>query len=610
MDAEHEKRFGGIEARLARLETLLAAMATGRSPQARPQSAPPPGPPAISSPEPSREPPPEPTPTATAPASERAATTDGSLSSHRPAGAHAAPREEYVLHDDEPPREREPLRRHEPPHHDETRPALATSILGWGGAIALVLAAAYLIRLAIDTGWLTPLRQVGLAALAGLALIGAGLALRGVNRAYAGLLPAAGIVVLFLSVYGGHLYYGFLSAPAAAVAVVGICVVSLWLCRVFESDLYALFAVAGSYSAPFLLSTLRGSAVDLVIYFSAWNVVFSAFAIWQGRRLVYLLALYLALISFDLLSSNLAQSDWHVGVAFQTVQLAIFGIATVAFSIRNQRPLDETAAFAHLPPLLLFYFIQYAQLSSHVPAAAPWIAVGSLAVVALLYGVARVALKRPLPGGEFLLWAYVAVVLGHAGYVESVPKPWAPWVALGLVPIAAIATVQFRLKLERCWPVWAAIAAIFVVNYLRIAFDTDVVAVPGKTALALAYAALLYAGYAFLGQRDKDGAIKLLLLYAGHISAMAAALHFFDVHIVQSAAWGVLALACLAVSLARHDRLLGQSSLLVFAATAGKVLLYDLSGAHPVARIVSLVVLGVTFYFGGLLYQKMLGAEG
>jgi uncharacterized membrane protein len=218
-------------------------------------------------------------------------------------------------------------------------------------------------------------------------------------------------------------------------------------------------------------------------------------------------------------------------------------------------------------------------------------------------------LKRPLPGGEFLLWAYVAVVLGHAGYLESVPKAWAPWVALGLVPIAAVATVRLNLKLERCWPAWAAIAAIFLVNYLRIAFDTDVALVPGKTTLALAYALLLYAGYAFVEQRDKDGAIKLLLLYAGHASAMAAALHLFDVPIVQSAAWGVLALACLIVSLARHHRLLGQSSLLVFAATAGKVLLYDLSGAPPVARIVSLVVLGVTFYFGGLLYQKMLGAE-
>ncbi len=561
MDAEHEERFGGIEARLARLETLLAAMATGRAAPARPQ----PEPPAASP----RDP----------------------------------PRDDYALPDDEP------VRQHAPSLHDETRPALATSILGWGGALALVLAAAYLIRLAVDTGWLTPLRQVGLAAIAGLGLIGAGFALRGVNRAYAGLLPAAGIVVLFLSVYGGHLYYGFLGAPAAAAAVVVICVVSLWLCRVFESDLYALFAVAGSYSAPFLLSTLRGSATDLVIYFSAWNVIFSAFAIWQGRRLVYLLALYLALLSFDLLARDLAPSDWRAQLAFQTVQLAIFGVATVAFLIRHARPLDETGAFAHLPPLLLFYFLQYTQLERHLPAAAPWVAVASLAVVALLYGVARARLKRELPGGEFLLWAYVALVLGHAGYVESVPKHWAPWVALGLVPIAALATVQLRLKVERCWPMWAAVAAIFVVNYLRIAFDTDVALVPGKTALAIAYALLLYAGYAFLGQRDKDGAIKLLLLYAGHVSAMAAALHFFAVPIVQSAAWGVLALAFLAVSLARHERLLGQSSLLVFAATAGKVLLYDLSGAPPVARILSLVVLGVTFYFGGLLYQKLLGAE-
>ena len=604
MDAEHEKRFSGIEARLARLETLLAAMATGRSPQARAQPVPPPAPP----PERVHEPALQSQPMATEPPTERTVPPPGSSPRGRASGAREALRDDYALRDDVPPRERDPLRR-EQARHDETRPALATSILGWGGALALVLAAAYLIRLAIDTGWLTPVRQVGLAAMAGFVLVGAGLALRGVNRAYAGLLPAAGIVVLFLSVYGAHLYYGFLGASPASVAVVAICVLSLWLCRVFESDLYALFAVAGSYSAPFLLSTLRGSPTDLVIYFSAWNVVFSAFAIWRGRRLVYLLALYLALISFDLLASDLARNDWGVGLAFQTVQLAIFGIATVAFSIRHARPLDDTAALAHLPPLLLFYFLEYAQLSRHLPAIAPWIAVASLAVVALLYAIARVALKRPLPGGEFLLWAYVAVVLGHAGYIELVPKAWAPWVALGLVPAFAAASVRFQLKLGRAWPVWCAVAAIFAVNYLRIAFDTDVALVQGKTVLALAYALLLYAGYAFLHGRDEDGGIKLLLLYAGHVSAMAAALHFFGVLIVQSAAWGVLALACLGISLARHDRLLGQSSLLVFAATAGKVLLYDLGGAPPVARIVSLVVLGVTFYFGGLLYQKTLGAE-
>jgi uncharacterized membrane protein len=79
-----------------------------------------------------------------------------------------------------------------------------------------------------------------------------------------------------------------------------------------------------------------------------------------------------------------------------------------------------------------------------------------------------------------------------------------------------------------------------------------------------------------------------------------------DEPIVESAVWGVLALACLGVSLWQRDRVLGQSSLLVFAAAAAKVLLYDLGEAPPLIRIVSLVVLGVTFYVGGLWYQRML----
>ncbi|MDQ3776621.1 MAG: hypothetical protein M3461_20840 [Pseudomonadota bacterium] len=45
-----------------------------------------------------------------------------------------------------------------------------------------------------------------------------------------------------------------------------------------------------------MLSGLRGYVTDLVIYFSAWSAVFSVYAIWHGRRLIYLLALYLALI--------------------------------------------------------------------------------------------------------------------------------------------------------------------------------------------------------------------------------------------------------------------------------------------------------------------------
>jgi uncharacterized membrane protein len=490
-----------------------------------------------------------------------------------------------------------------------SRIPLVASILGWGGAVALVLAAAYLIRLAVESGWLTPVRQVAFAAVSGLILIAAGFFLRTVNRQYAGLLPAGGVAILFLSIYGAHLFYGFIAAPTAISAVIVVCVLSLWLCRAFESDLYALFAVAGSYSAPLLISGVPW-VTDLVIYFTAWGVVFSVFAVWHGRRLIYLLALYLALVIFDDIWRTRAPDAWIDALAFQSAQFVIFGIATVAFSIRRKSPLDSATALAHLPALLIFYFLQYALLKRHLPELAPWIAIASGAAVAGLYGVARLALKRSLPGGEFLLWAYVALVLFHAGYIESVPDRWAPWVAFVVMPVIAVAGMRRDSGLQATWPVWAAVGLIFLVNYLRVVFDEDLQAVPGRQLLAVAYALQLYGGYYLVRGRESLQGAKALLLYAGHICAMAAALHLLDERIVESAAWGLLALTWIGLSLWQRDRLLGQSSLLVFGAAAAKVLLYDLGGASPLARIVSLVVLGVAFYIGGLLYQRLLAAGG
>jgi hypothetical protein len=309
---------------------------------------------------------------------------------------------------------------------------------------------------------------------------------------------------------------------------------------------------------------------------------------------------------FDFIFRSKAPDAWAAALTFQTVQFAIFGLATATFSIRNNSPLDSASAWGHLPPLLIFYFLQYVLLKRQMPELAPWIAAGSALIVLGLYGATRAVLQRPLPGGEFLLWAYIAVVLFHAGYVESVPHAWAPWVAFAAVPVIAVVTLRQGAGTQASWPIWAAVGVIFAINYLRIVFDTDLRPVPGRSALAIVYALELYLGYYFIRNRESVKGYATLVLYAGHISAMAAALHLLDERIVESTAWGVLALACLGLSLWQRDRVLGQSSLLMFGATAVKVLLYDLGGASPLTRIISLVVLGVTFYAGGLLYQRML----
>ena len=55
--------------------------------------------------------------------------------------------------------------------------------------VCFVVAAAFIVKLSIDSGWLTPLRQAGMAGVLGFGLIGIGLALMERDRAYAALLP-------------------------------------------------------------------------------------------------------------------------------------------------------------------------------------------------------------------------------------------------------------------------------------------------------------------------------------------------------------------------------------------------------------------------------------
>ncbi len=479
-----------------------------------------------------------------------------------------------------------------------------TRILGWTGSTALVLAMAYLIRLALDAGWLTPERQLALAALSGISLIGTGLWLRSSDRQYASLLPAGGLVILFLSIYGAHLYYQLIGAPIAAGAVILTCLVALWLGRLFESELYALFAVIGSYSAPFLLHALAGSITDLVIYFSAWSVLFCIYSIWIGNRRAYLLAAYLALLGFHYLWRQMAPAEWEAALAFQAAQFLIFLGGAIGFSIRHQRPMSNEEAIAHLPLLLIFYALQYWLLQRHLPALAPWIALGSAGVLLLGYLVAQKALARPLKSGAMLVGAYASLALFHA-YLDLVPGEWAPWVALLLLPALGIYFHTRGKGAAVVWPVKLLLAVVFAINYLRTTIGISLDAVPAHQLLALAFAAELYAAYVLARRQPALAGLAMLSLYAGHIALMSAAVHILDGQLVISLAWGIVALACLALAFKYGDKTLGKSSLLVFAASAAKVMLLDLSNATPLVRIGLLLVLGVTLYAGGWMYRKI-----
>jgi len=287
------------------------------------------------------------------------------------------------------------------------------------------------------------------------------------------------------------------------------------------------------------------------------------------------------------------------------LQAAVIAGGTMLFSLWHRSPLDRPAAWAHLPPLLLFYVLQYALLERYLPAWAPWLAILSAVVLAGCYGVVRSRLGGPLLGGQLIVAVYAAVVLFHAGYLEALPDDWQPWAGL-----AAGATMAAWLLTRRLDPwthgaVLVALGLIFMINLTRATLNFDLQRVTGGDWLALAYAVELYAGFALARHADLQRLVRGALVYAGHLAAMAAAATLLDSRLAVSSCWAVLAVACLGLALHFGDRVLAQSSLLVFAFSGVKVLLYDLAGAAPLVRIGSLVVLGASLYLGGWLYRRI-----
>ncbi len=494
-----------------------------------------------------------------------------------------------------------------PPQRIIKRESLGvTHLLGWSGATALVIASIYLVMLAIDSGWLTPAKQVSLAMLGGIVCIATGLLLRHKDARYASMLPAAGVVILFLSTYGAHNYYHLIDFTFATSAVVAITLLSLWLNRVFMSDLYAVFAVLGSYTAPLFLSGTHFDIADLIVYFACWSVLFSVFAIKVSARGVYLLAMYLALMIFDYLWQLNGSQAWREALSFQTAHFFIFICAAAIYSIRIA-PMTQGDGLKHVPALVLFYFVQYHILQTHLPAYAPWVAIASALVVAAAYYLVRLKLAHELEGGRVLLSSYVALVLVHAGYIESVPAHWAPWFALLLLPVLAGYAHLRGGILTPGKPLWAAVGLLFLANYLKLLDPGTLSAgqVPAQNLLGLAYAAELYLAYYWLRKDHALRDLSAIVLYAGHVAMMAWALHLFDNRFVVSLVWACFALACLSLALLQRNKLLGQSSLLIFAASLLKALLYDVALATPLIRIASLAVVGVSLYLGGWLYKKV-----
>lgn len=487
--------------------------------------------------------------------------------------------------------------------------ALATTVMAVGGALSFLLAAAYFIGLIYTTGWLTPARQIGIATVSGLGFIVAGILFSLQERRYSAYLPAVGVTILYLASYAAYGMYELINFPTMMVTVAIVSLIAIAIDRYFKQIIYSIMATVTVYLTPLLAGT-DANLYTTIVYYTAWGMLFSFMSLQMHRRVIYLLAMYMAILSFDASWRFSGQPEWMVAFVFQFAQFLIFAGTAAAFSFVHKTGMSEGEAVAHGMPLFFFYITQNFLLHSYAP---QWIEVFGLVSVAIVIGLYWFGRNRlegnAASSATALVSSYCSVVVGHVVFFELLPIQLLPWAILA-IPVVLFA-IRSQPELEISYAVLVPVllvTSILMASGLVLAlspeelFTTPVV---GVQFVLLAYAAVLYFGYWIFVRDPRVTNLSPGILYAAHVTFLIGVIRLTDSQLLISVLWASLAVALLIIAIKFGDRILGQSSLLIFIASSIKVVMFDLAGTPGPIRIGILMILGVSLYAGGWLYQNL-----
>jgi uncharacterized membrane protein len=135
------------------------------------------------------------------------------------------------------------------------------------GIVAVLIGMAWFLKLAIDNHWIGPAGRVLIGLAAGVGLIAWSERFR--QHGYAAFsysLKAVGSGTLYISLWAAFQLYHLLPAPAAFAAMVAVTAFNGFMAWSQDSELLALYAIAGCLSTPLLVSTGENHEITLFSY--------------------------------------------------------------------------------------------------------------------------------------------------------------------------------------------------------------------------------------------------------------------------------------------------------------------------------------------------------
>jgi len=487
------------------------------------------------------------------------------------------------------------------------RPVRTGNWLGIVAVICFVLAAGFIIKLSIQSGWLTPQKQLVFATLFGLALISTGIKLFEYDLAYASMLPAAGAIILYISVLGAYGYYHLITFQTAIVMTSLISAFCIWLYIKINHDLYAIIAALGAFLSPLLLE-FDANAIFALYYYIICSLTFATLSIWVQSRTLTLISSYLAISVTSYIGFQLNQ-DILIAIVLALYYL-IFSIGTYFHTQLTQKQLTEKEAWSFFPVLLIFYAMEYYFINRIQPALAPWISLGFASLLVVLYLSAKTWFPGRLHSSRIIIITFSTIVCFHSIYLELLPAFIRPWLFVIIILGFSLYKKIEHPKFTRTFlfPLIAllivlGIEYINILNHLAGSFSLPWLLV-GIASFASVWLVLRVHLDDFM---MKDEYTYYFALGTAHLLGVAWLYQLTNPYgsLAVSASWLFYAVCVIGFAFMHKDKIMAKSTLMILTFATVKALFYDASSTPTIVRILCLMLTGVVLYGSGFLIRKM-----
>lgn len=482
--------------------------------------------------------------------------------------------------------------------------------LGFVAVLCFVVAAGFIIKLSIDSGWLTPIRQIGLAYVLGAALIIAGFILHNYDKEYASFLPGAGIVIFYLTTFAGNQYYSIFSFELGIAITSLVSIFCIYIYLKIRHDIYFILAVLGAYLSPLIIG-YHAAPVFALYYYLLCSFAFAVISIWLQSRLLILIAAYLAIFSNCLIGFDLYQDQLIASVL--PVHFIIFAIGNYIYSLNHKSPLTSHESWAFFPVLVTFYGVEYYFVERVYPGMAPWLSLLFAVVIVGLYLVALDRFKQSALNSQSMIVAFVTLVIFHSVYLELLPADFKPWLIAIFLIAASLVPVRWSNKntMSAFIVPLIAIATIIALEYISLLWDLvhDTINLSASLAALFAFLSLwlvMFRQRVLIFQRDEFG---YGMLSAAHLLAITGLYNLtHDISsLLVSASWLLYAICVMGIAYVRKDKIMAKSAIVVLSVAAAKALLFDAASAATIIRILCLLLTGIVLYGAGFLMKKIGG---